>query len=184
MYLGYDYPRYRCPSYAPWCTPAGVAAEVQYIHCTSAAGGTTERRNHLPFCSAEHRENDSGGSRHLHHTGFEAMGDTQAYTSSAWLEPAGQAARASICRSSALLAQPAAATQHTSRARPALRVFACRATRYRVFVDLLTAGLCCTSRPLVTIVPRFVATASRYRRQSPARCCPVSVRSADRPSDF
>ena len=31
MYLGYDYPKYRYPSYAPWCTPAGVAADVQYI---------------------------------------------------------------------------------------------------------------------------------------------------------
>ena len=31
MYLGYDYPRYRYPSYAPWCTPAAVAAEVRYI---------------------------------------------------------------------------------------------------------------------------------------------------------
>ena len=31
MYLGYDYPKYRYPSYAPWCTQAGVAAEVQYI---------------------------------------------------------------------------------------------------------------------------------------------------------
>ena len=31
MYLGYAYPKYRYPSYAPWCTPAGVAAEVLYI---------------------------------------------------------------------------------------------------------------------------------------------------------
>ena len=31
MYLGYDYPRYRYSSYAPWCTPAGVAAEVYIV---------------------------------------------------------------------------------------------------------------------------------------------------------
>ena len=85
-------------------------------------------RSHMltkPFilCSAEHRGNDSGGSPHLHHTGFEALGDTQATSSFAWREPAGSAARASIGRSSALLAPPTAAAQYTLRARPAFMRF-------------------------------------------------------------
>ena len=65
-----------------------------------------------------------------------------------------------------------------------LRVFAYRVTRYRLLVALLTAGLSRTSRPLVTLVLRSVATASRSLRQSPARPCPVSLRTADRPPDF
>ena len=71
----------------------------------------------------ENRGNDSGGSRHPHHTGFEALGDNPANSSSDRHGHAGSVARASIGRSIALLAQPAAAAQHTSRARPAFTRF-------------------------------------------------------------
>lgn len=182
MYLGYDYPRYRYPSYAPWCTPAGVAAEVQYIPQPREVPQAIEAIYHSALPS-------TAGTIPV------AVATSITLVSKPWGTPrlllsllgASLPAQPLTHRSGdRVLCSRSRRLQRSIRHAPCLllRVFAYRVARYRMLVAWLTAGMFRTSRPLVTLVRRSVATTSRSLRQLPARPCPVSARTADRPPDL
>ena len=173
MYLGYDYPKYRYPSYAPWCTPAGVAAEVQYI---PQLREVPHREETIYPCALP----STVGTIPV------AVATSITLVSKPWGTP-----RLLLpLLGTSLSAQPlthryadrercpcSRQPQRSTRFALGLpsRVLACRVTRYRLLVALLTVGSFCTSRPIVTFVQVIVATASRYPRQPPDWLCLFSV---------
>ena len=154
MHLGHDYPRYRYPSYAPWCTPAGVAVEVQYIPQPREVP-QIEKPFTLVLCRAP-RERFRWQSPPPSHW-FRSPGEHPGY----FFLCLARACRLSRSRSRQL--------QRSTRYALGLpsRVFACRVTRYRLFVAVLSACMFRTSRPIVTLVHLIVATSSRYPLPGP-----------------